>query len=154
VTIRTVVTVALAAALLAASLPVVERSRVQHANARVAGEVERLETVARSLARENDLVRGQGQPAKVRVTLHLPVESWGASGIETITIRPPDRGGDVGWRVAGGEQQRRQLDGVRVAGPPNGLVIADGGRQRLRLELRERDGRRTVVVSRPPAAGG
>ncbi len=153
-TIRTVVTIALATALLAASLPVVERTRVQHANARVAGEVERLETVARSLASENDLVHGDGQPAHVRLTLHLPVESWGASAVETVRLPPPGEPGDVTWQVAGGEPQQRTIEGVAVAGPPGGLVLADGGRQRLRLELRPRNGQRTVVIRRPPAAGG
>jgi hypothetical protein len=154
VTIRAVVTVALAAALLAASLPAVDESRVQHADARVAGEVERLGSVARSLETGDDLVRGDGQPAQRRVTLHLPVTSWGASEVREVRIPPPDAGTDVVWQVEGGERHRRQLDGVSRAGPPDGLVVRDGGRQRLQLELRQLAGRRMVVVSRPPAAGG
>lgn len=153
-TIRAVVTVALAAALLAASLPAVDQSRVQHADARVAGEVERLGSVARSLDAGNDLVRGDGQPAQRRVALHLPVGSWGASEVAAVRIPPPDAATDVVWQVEGGERHRRQLEGVSLAGPPDGLVVRDGGRQRVRLALRQQAGRRTVVVSRPPDAGG
>ena len=153
-TIRAVVTVALAGALLAASLPAVDRSRVQHADARVAGEVERLAAIARSLDAGNDLVRGDGRPAQRRVTLHLPVGSWGASEVATVRIPPPEVSADVVWQVEGGERHRRLLDGVSLAGPPDGLVVRDGGRQRLRLALRERADRRTVVVSRPPDEGG
>lgn len=152
-TIRAVVSVALAAALLAVSLPAVDRARIQHADARIAGEVDRLETVARSLARENDLV-DHGPPASAGVTLHLPTQSWGASDVVGFRIRPPGATRDVSWRIRGGEQHARRLSGVTVAGPPTGLVLRDGGRHRLVLELRRRGGDRTVVVRRPNGSAG
>lgn len=149
-TIRTVVTVALAAAILAASLPAVERARVQQADARVAGELERLEQVARALVATNDPVT-EGTPARQRVTLHLPVRSWGSAGLELFRVPPPGPGPDpeVTWQVRGGRPHARQLPRIRLAGPSDGLTIGDGGRQRVVLELRTLDERPAVVVRRP-----
>lgn len=147
--VRTVVTVALAAAILAASLPAVDRARVQHADARVAGEVERLERAARALAAANDPVGDDGQPARRHVTLRLPIGSWGATGLERLYVPPPAGTADVRWRVRGGETRSRHLADLHVAGPPEGLSVDDGGRRRVLLELCVRDGRRTVVVRRP-----
>lgn len=148
-TIRTVVTVALAAAIVAASLPAVERARVQHADARVEGEVERLERVASELAATNDPVGGDGPPARRHVTLRLPVKSWGATGLEWFRVPPPANSADATWRVRGGERRSRHLPAVGLAGRGDGLTVGDGGRQRIVLELRVRDGRRVVVVRRP-----
>lgn len=147
-TIRTVVTVALAAAILAASLPAVERARVQQADARVAGELERLEQVARALVATNDPVT-EGTPARQRVTLHLPVRSWGSAGLELFRVPPPGTNPAVIWQVRGGRPHSRQLPGIQLAGPPGGLAIGDGGRQRVVLEFRTLDERPAVVVRRP-----
>lgn len=146
-TIRAVVTVALAAAVLGASLPAVERVRVQHADARVAGEVERVEQAARALAARNDPVP-TGTPARHRLTLRLPVRTWGSSGLERFRV-PPRAAPDVTWRVRGGDTRSRHIPDVRLAGPPGGLAIDHGGRERVVLELQKREGGRYVVVRRP-----
>jgi len=153
VTVRAAVSVALAAALLGASMPAVDRVRVQHADARIEGEVERLQTVARSVARSNDVVGDGGSPARARVTVHLPVRSWGASQVTEFTVLPPGDGAAVRWQVRGGERRHRTLNGVALAATGEELTVHEGGRQRLVLELRRLDGERTVVVRRPDTVG-
>lgn len=154
--VRVAVAVALAAALLAVSLPEIERARVDHADARIAAEVDRLERVATALAADNDLVPDGGTPARTHLTLHLPERSWGASGTEAVRIPPPDADADVVWRATDGETRQRTVPDVELAGPPDGLVLGEGGRHRLLAELRRSEDGRTVRVRRPEpgAAGG
>jgi hypothetical protein len=147
VTIRTTVTVALAMALLGASLPAVDEARRTHANGRVADELDRLDRVARGLMAENEVVQ-TGQPARAWVTLYLPTPSWGSSGLSRLSIRGDKRGKDASWTVVGGARQSRQLS-VPLVGAGDGLTLAAGGRHRLVLELRSRGGERLVVVLRP-----
>lgn len=149
---RTVVAVALAVGLLAVSLPVVERARVDHSTATIAGELERVERTAEALAARNDVVPDDGPPARTRVTLSLPVRSWGDSGVDTVRIPPEVDGPDAVWTAGGGDQRRRTFPDVRLRGAGDGLVLGDGGRQRVVLALREGDAGRTVVVGRPPSA--
>lgn len=149
-TIRTATTVALALAVLAASLPAVEDVRRSHANSRVHGELDRLERVAGDLAAENEVV--PDQPARTRLTLTLPRGSWGSSGLATLSISAGTTGHDVEWVIDGGPTRKRQLS-VRLAGAGDGLRLDAGGRYRLVLELRQRGGERAVVVTRPTAAG-
>jgi len=153
VTVRAVVAVALAAALLGASLPAVERARVQHADARVAGEVERLETVARSLTTSNDVVRGDGPPARARMTLHLPRRSWGSRTLSAFRVPPPASNSDVTWQVRGSDRIDRDLPDVDLAAPPDGITLREGGRHDLVLELRRHDGDRIVAIRRPATGG-
>lgn len=145
-TIRAAVTVALALGLVGASLPAVEQARLQHAESRVAGELDRLERAATALAAENDLVGTP--PARARLTLYLPHSSWGSTGLASLRLPPTANGTDVRWAAGGGRSHARRFD-VRLAGDGGGLAIEDGGRHRLVLELHRRDGRRTVVVRRP-----
>ena len=152
-TVRAAVSVALAVALLGASMPAVDRVRVQHADARIEGEVNRIQTVARSLSRANDVVGDGGSPARARVTVHLPVRSWGASQVSEFTVLPPGNRRDVQWQVRGGERRHRTLDGVTLAATGAGLTLHGGGRQRLLLELRRLNGERAVIVRRPDTAG-
>lgn len=152
-TVRVAFTVALAVALLAASVPAIDAARVQHSEARVTTELQRLDREATALAAENDAVAG-GRPASARVTLHLPSRSWGERGLEEFRILPGCVTRDVVWRVRGGTTQSYRASPVPVAGPTDGLVIGDGGRYRLVLELRRQRGRRVVVARRPASNSG
>lgn len=149
-TLRVAFTVALALALLAASLPAIESARVQHSEARIAAEVQRLERAATALAAENDVVDA-GQPARARFTLHLPSRSWGDSGVGQFRIQPRCATRDVVWSARDGRRQSHRLSSVTLAGAAGGLAIPDGGRSRLVLELRREGDRRVVIVSRPRA---
>lgn len=145
-TIRAAVTVTLAMALVAASLPAVEEARIRHSDDRVAAEVDRLELAAAALAGDNEVV--PTDPARSRLTLFLPRRSWGDSGLAHLSI-PAETGGiDVNWSVQGGPIRTRQA-AVDLVGAGDGLRIEAGGRQRLVLELRRRATERVVVVRRP-----
>lgn len=146
--VRVVVAVALAAALLAVSLPVVEDARVDHGDSRIASEVKRLERVAAGLATENDLVPDGGTPARTALTLHLPERSWGTSGTDVFHVPNESADADVVWAVTDGQSRRRTLSGVSLDGPPSGLVLHEGGRHRLVAELRRGEDGRTVRVRR------
>ena len=152
-TLRVAVTVALALALLAASLPAIESARVQHSEARIAAEIQHLDRAATTLAAENDAVEA-GQPARARLTLHLPSRSWGDSGVEQVRFPPACATREVVWSARGGRRQSHRVSSVALAGAAGGLVIADGGRSRLVLELRRERGRRLVVVRRPRSNAG
>lgn len=147
-TIRTTVAVVLAMAILGASLPAIETARVQHADARVTAELDRLERAATALSAENDAV--DDPPATARLTLHLPEESWGTRGLARLTV-PRSRGGpDVTWTVAGGRNRTRAISSLELLAP-EGFALRTGGRHRVVLELRERRGERVVIVRRTGA---
>lgn len=150
-TIRTATTVALALAVVGASLPAVEEVRRSHANSRVHAEIDRLEMIAADLAAENEVV--PGQPARARLTLTLPRGSWGSSGLATLSIPAGTTEHDVQWSLVGGTTRKRHLS-VRLVGAGEGLRLDAPGRHRLVLELRQRGGRRAVVVTRPTSAEG
>lgn len=151
--VRTAVAVALAVGLVAVSVPVVERARVDHSTATIAGEVERLERSAVALAAGNEVVPDDGPPARTRVTLSLPIRSWAESGVDTLRIPNGTGGPDVEWTATGGATRTRTFPDVRLSGPAEGLTIDDGGRQRLVLSLERRGDDRTVVVRRSGAGG-
>lgn len=148
--VRTAVAVALAVALVAVSMPVVERARVDHSAATVAGELERLERSAVALTAENDVVRDDGPPARTTVALSLPGKSWAHSGVERLRIPNGTTGTDVTWQATGGPVHNRTYPDTRLSGPPGGLVVGEAGRQRLVLALESRGNTPTVVARRPP----
>lgn len=139
--LRVVLAVAMAAALLAASLPAVDTARVHHGDERTVGELDALEAAATTLAERNDPPPPGVAGPRRTVTLSLPEGTWSAAALERLHIDPIDRSESytpVRWRVDGGTSQTRQLRANITTGER--LVIEDGGQQRLVLELRS-DGR-------------
>lgn len=147
-TIRVAVTVLLALAILGASLPAIEEARVQHADARVAAELDRLERVATGLAAENDVV--PRRPARTAVTLHLPRGSWTTRALARLSVPRAPNATDVSWTVEGGTDRGAQFSEVALVAP-DGLTLRTGGRQRVALELRRQGDRRVVIVRRTGA---
>lgn len=157
--IRTVIVVALAAALLAASLPAIDLARVQRSDAEIRDELDGLLGEARTLAATSDAVSTDGDPARRTVTLRFPTAGFASAGTERVRITAPRPGGSpagtsstaptLSWRVDGGANRSLLPDGVpirRPAGDP--LVIETGGRYEIVLSLVERGGDRAVVVER------
>lgn len=146
--------VAVATALLAVSVPAVKTVRVSHADARVAGAVDRVETAARTLVERNDAVADPAVGARRVLTLHLPEGTWGTAGLERLAVRPHPLGNRsvVRWRVDGGETTERRLETVPIEPVGDGFVRRDGGRLRVRLVLLDRGGDR-IVRLRPAAVG-
>ena len=143
--IRVVLAVAVGAALLGAAVPAVETVRVSHADARVAGTLDRVEAAARTLAERNDAVRAPGGARRV-LTLHLPRGTWGTSGVDHFAVRPHPLGNRtvVRWRVDGGETTERRLDAVAIEPTGDGFTRREGGRLRVRLVLVDRGNHRVV----------
>ena len=151
--IRVVLAVAVGAALLAAAVPAVETVRVSHADARVAGALDRVEAAARTLAERNDAVRGPGGARRV-LTLHLPRGTWGTAGLEHFAVRSHPLGNRtvVRWRVDGGETTERRLDAVAIEPTGDGFTRREGGLLRVRLVLLDR-GEKRVVRLGPDGTG-
>lgn len=145
--LRAVLVVAVTAALLAVSLPVVDSARIDYAETRVADELDRFERAAEILAAENDPVPSGETPARRVLTLRLPVESWGSASVSRFEL--PDGKSTVTWVVAGSGIHRRRLADGLVVGQSGGLTLGGSGPQRLVLTLRQRHGETVVVASRP-----
>lgn len=148
--IRLVLAVALSLALLAVSLPVIDTVRISHADARVDGALDRVETTARTLLARNDAVRPGSEGAGRRLTLHLPVGTWATAGVERFVVRPTSLGTGtrVTWRVDGGAERTRRLTGSPIRPVHGGFVHSDGGRLDVALSLVVRDGDRFVRLRR------
>lgn len=164
--LRAVLAVALAVALLAASLPAVDGARRDHAASQVRSQLERLATAARDLAARNDPVPVGNAGATRTVTLRLPARGWHSAGVayvaiggspENDTTDTPE--GDVlAWRLVGGPPRVLRVEGVdlrtvMVAGDrlaPDGrpLVLRGSGRHRVELSLVRHRGRPVVLVRR------
>lgn len=161
--LRAVLAVALAAALLAVSLPVVEDARRDHAGSRVRSELRGVERAARALAADSDPVPVGAAGARRSVTVRLPARGWHAAPVAFVAV-----GGTVGnasdpagsdvlaWRLAGGPRHAIRVEGIdihRAEGgelAPDGrpLVLGGAGRHDLRLSLASHDGRAVVLVRR------
>lgn len=133
---RAVLSVVLATALVAASIPAVETAGREHTAATVGSELRRVERAADGLLAADDAVPGAG--ARRVVTLRLPAESWTDAGVERVTVAPADsgRGAVTAWTVAGGRRHERRHPRLPLRTPGGEpVVIRSAGRHRLVLEL-------------------
>lgn len=155
--VRTVLAVALATALLASVLPVVEDARTNRTEARLEATVGSVERVAHGLtAREDPVV--SGRPASRVVTVSVPSESLSDAPVRYLsfggapeanrsddTTRPDDanrsadptdapatRPANAVYRVGEQPPRRVELDVRLLVEEP---VVLGPGRHRLRLSL-------------------
>lgn len=147
--LRVVLAVTLAAALLGAAMPVVDDARVATARSQTADQLESLDRAAERLEERNDASPPgmDGGGARRHVVLDFPRRSWGSSGLDRLYI-PGEFDAAPSWRVSGGKS-KTWYSSVPIAGPDGGMTIREGGRVRLVLKLRRRQGESVVVVSRP-----
>lgn len=180
--IRAVVSVGLATAVLAASLPAVEDARADRTGARLDVAVERIERAARELRQHEDATAPWLPGARRSLAVDLPERSWTAAGVGVLAVgaRPretadarTDRDQSTGdTSVAGAENGT--LVATRVRGEPTSIeyvpvridgqvVIREGGRHRLTLVLVagdrptvhiKRAGHRSRVGETGPTTGG
>lgn len=140
----------LAVALLAASQPAIERSRVEHAHTRVHDELSAVRIAVQDLLASDDPVPPGAPGARRELTLRLPGRSVASSGVRRVELGPlegrPDR---LAWRVGDGRRRdlRVPVDVRRPGGGP--MVLREPGRHRLVLELVTVRGSAAVVVRRP-----
>jgi len=155
--LRAVVAVALAAALLATSLPALETAQRQRTATHLGGEVDRLATAIADLRAREQATVGHG--ARRVVAVRLPQRDWTHAAVGYLAIggRPREsdavgNGATFAWRARGGGEQWRRTPGVRVApvetcgGRP--IVLREPGVHRIALELGWRDGERRILARR------
>lgn len=131
--LRVVLAVAVAAGLLAASLPAIDDARVEAADERVAGELSRLTDLARTVLRREPALSPGSPGARRVVRLVLPRAGPWSAGVRNLTIRSVTDGvtpgpGRYAWTVRGGTRRER-----RVAGP---RYVVDGPGRSTRIVLR------------------
>lgn len=157
--IRTVLVVALAVALLAASLPAIDVARVERSDAEIRDELERVASEARALYEGNDAPAVDGESARRIVTIRLPTSGVGSAGTNLVRISAPRVGHrqptarsssdptGLSWRVEGGSNHTVRADGVPLRSPDtDSLALETGGRHDLVLSLVSTRGERVVVV--------
>lgn len=148
--LRVVVAVALATALVGASMPAVQTARVDHAHGRVDIELETLVETAARLQERNDPVPPDVGGARRTVVLHLPGRAWTATTVAYLIVPGPSSEfppGTVRYRVADGRERTRST-GVPLVGPRGGLQVT-GGRHRLVLEYIQQEDGPVVLVRHP-----
>jgi len=151
VTVRVVLAVLVATALVAVSLPAVDEGRERATDRAVRGEVARMEAAAADLLATEETVPNPSNAPRRTVRISLPERSWHRAGVDGLTIRDPVDGsarGSVAYTVAG--RSRRAVTVAAPLRPAAGqLELPGGGDYRLRLRLVRVDGERRVVVDRP-----
>lgn len=142
--IRVLLAVALAVALLAASLPAIEHAGEERSDAFTRAAVEDLDAAVTDLARSEEAVAGAAGARRV-VTVELPRPAFATAELRHLTISATNR--SYSYRVAG--RTRRTVRGTVPVYTTDGrpLELA-AGPHRLVLRLVDVGGSRRVVIER------
>lgn len=162
--LRAVLAVAIAAALLAVSLPPIDAARRDNADSAMRRTLEHLETVTENLERNNDPVPVGSAGATRTVTVRIPARGWHGVEVTRVTIgglkgadAADTNGSDVfGWRLRGGPRHVLRVDRVDIHAVAAGtvlpddrpLVLGEPGRHVLELRLVRLEGNPVVLVRR------
>lgn len=153
--VRTVLAVALAAALLAVSQPAIQSATRERTASAIADEVEQFVERAESLVDTDDAVTSPG--ARRIVTVTLPERSRTAAGVQELRIEPDyatesradsTEASALAWTIERSEERRRILERIQLEtadGDP--LTLTEPGRHRLVLSLRGSNAKPRVHVS-------
>ncbi|UIP01157.1 hypothetical protein Hbl1158_07365 [Halobaculum sp. CBA1158] len=164
--IRAVLAVAVAVALLAASVPAVESARADRTAAALERIPDRIDSAAAGLVASEPPVVADGPPTARRVlAVRLPSRTLARAGVDSLSICPVGADGSAALvAVVEGDRTVRRLLAGRFALPPGGVVLREPGRHRLALVPVEgpspaRSARQPTPDVRirtldPPAAGG
>lgn len=147
--LRAVIAVLLAVAILAASQPAIDRSRVAHADTRVEAEMTALRTAIADLLTSDDPVPVGTPGARRTVTISLPGRSWASAGVERVVLGPDccDRDRLV-WEVTRGRAAALAVP-VDLRGVDGGPVVLErAGHHRLVATLIRDRGEVAVVIHR------
>jgi hypothetical protein len=134
--VRTLLTVAVAAALVGASLPAIEDVRADRTAARLDATATRLSDVATALVATDDPVPAGERGASRTVAVTLPHADFADARADYLSVGGVPNASSpstVGYRVAG-RPSRRVDAGVTFVTGPEPLVLAPG-RHTLRLTL-------------------
>lgn len=159
--IRTVLAVALAAALLAVSQPAIQQAGRERTATTVADEIDGFVERAHHLIDTDDATARPG--ARRIVTVDLPADERLAAGVDRLSFEPRLEGDDrddgtarsaIAWVIDGGDRHERVLDRLRLDtddGRP--LRLSEPGQHRLVLSLRGSSANPSVHVERFEPAG-
>lgn len=147
--IRLVVTVLVALALVAASLPAIEHAGADRSDAQVRAAIDDVDAAATDLARSEEAVPGTAGARRV-LTVDLPAEALAAAAVERVVVEPEGRLYRYRVEDRSGRTVRGTTPVYTLGGEP--LVLREAGSHRLVLALVEVEGSRRVVVERFDAA--
>lgn len=122
----------------------------ERAETEVETAIHKLDSTATTLSESEPLAeRGQQPPRRV-VTLSLPTDGIGSTGVDTFTVQSgTNRSSKVEYRIDGGESQTQHLSVPVVVQADGKLDLSDTrGDVELSLTLIEYEGEPTVVVTR------
>lgn len=141
--IRVVLAVAVAAALLAASLPAIEAARAD----RTAGGMERFRD--RIVAAGESLLASDAAGAGARrvVDLVVPAGSMTRAGVTRLSLACR-RECRLVYRLDGGRRERHPLGNLPLSTPAGPVEFARPGSHRIVLRLVDDGGRRVVAITR------
>lgn len=139
--IRVVVSVCVASALLAASLPAVEDARADRTATSLDRAGERLVRAAESLVAADAAEAG----ARRIVQLRIPTGSLGEAGVREVRFEC-DPVCSMRYRLGDGRRGRTSLESVPLATPDGPVSLSRPGTHRLRLGLAHDDDERVVTV--------
>jgi hypothetical protein len=142
--IRVVVTILLAAALLAAALPAVEDAAADRSERQLRAEIRDVDAAATDLLRSEEAVPGTAG-ARRTVAVTIPSPGIGAGDVEQLRISGTDR--RYSFRVDG--RDSREITGTvpvhTLDGEP--LVLREPGTHEFVLALVQVEGDRRVVIA-------
>jgi hypothetical protein len=136
--IRALLAVALAATLLAASLPAIESAAADRTAASVDRDVDRLDRAGQSLLAADD------PGARRVVSVSLSADSVTAVGVDAFVVRCEPRC-IVRYTLGNGASRIRRLD-LPLVTPAGAVRLGSPGEHRLTLRLVDGDGGRVVAV--------
>ncbi len=148
--IRYVLAVVVLATILSVSLVAVEYTETERAHSEVETAVHQLDSTAVELYESEPLPeRGQEPPQRV-VTLSLPSDTVGSTGVDTFRIESGlnEASAQVEYKISGGNTQTQRLSVPVLVESGKILDLSDiRGEVRLLLTLIEHDDERVVLVS-------
>lgn len=152
--IRVVLTVALATALFAASLPAVDSARADRTAAALDADLAQVRAATTGLVDHDDPTHPGVAGARRVVGISLPPSSWTRAAVDSVTVAGGGGGADtdrrvstVGYTLKNGRQRRVEVD-APLRTPEGPLVFDESGTHRLVATLRGGDGGAVVVVRR------
>ncbi|WP_332898332.1 DUF7311 family protein [Haladaptatus sp. CMSO5] len=150
--LRVVLATLLATALVAVSLPAIERASVESTETQLRATMSQFQTAIETLPERTDPVSPERALTHQTLTLRLPERAWTRARVSSVRIAPTPTGGVLRWQVSAGAVHTVFIEGVPLKTPaqPDGIQLTEPGTHRLALTLETHDGTPAVAVRRLP----
>lgn len=147
--IRTVLTVTLAVAILAAAAPAIEDAQVQRTETTLASDLQSVRAAATALTASEDAIEPPAPGARRVVTVDLPRRDFSAAAVESVHI---DTEG-LSYQIVEGPSDTIAFDTnahitVHPRDDHEAITLTAAGRHRLSLSLRYVNTTRTIHIKR------